>query len=371
MPRQSRGCYLDRRPGSDIWYIFWSDTFHNPATGRKESRSRRRSTGTADRKEAEKVLAGFILERDAEGKVDGADALITFILDDYYEEHVSKKPSREVAALALVHLKAHAGSSPIGHIDRDWCDAYANKRREGRIGRGARDGTIRRELGVLVAALNHAAKKKKIKKADIPYVWLPEEPAGKDVWLTHEEADKLRAECKTFETRLFIEIALATWARKRAIETLTIFQVDLERMRINFNPPGRKQTKKRRPIVPISDDLKPWITEAVKRAKERKSEWLFGDPGSRRKGFEASVRRAGISGKRVTPHVLRHTGATWAAQAGVPLWEIAGVLGDTLRTTERRYAHHHPDYLKGAVNFRREATANDRGDTGASVRPEG
>lgn len=38
------------------------------------------------------------------------------------------------------------------------------------------------------------------------------------------------------------------------------------------------------------------------------------------------------------------------AQAGVDLWEIAGVLGDTLATVEKTYAHHHPDYLRRAIN---------------------
>jgi integrase len=53
---------------------------------------------------------------------------------------------------------------------------------------------------------------------------------------------------------------------------------------------------------------------------------------------------------RVTPHTFRHTWATWAAQRGVPLFEIAGMLGDTMKTVEKNYAHHHPDHLRGAVN---------------------
>src|SRR3546814_6124691 len=43
----------------------------------------------------------------------------------------------------------------------------------------------------------------------------------------------------------FIALALDTAARKEAIETLTWFQVDLERRKIALNPKGRRQTKKR------------------------------------------------------------------------------------------------------------------------------
>jgi integrase len=66
----------------------------------------------------------------------------------------------------------------------------------------------------------------------------------------------------------------------------------------------------------------------------------------------SSSSRAAVM-RKATPHTLRHTWATLAAQAGVPLWEIAGVLGDTLATVMKTYAHHCPDHLRGAVNFRR------------------
>jgi hypothetical protein len=51
----------------------------------------------------------------------------------------------------------------------------------------------------------------------------------------------------------------------------------------------------------------------------------------------------------VTPHSLRHTAATWLMQAGCPIWEAAGFLGMSEKTLRETYAHHHPDFLKGAV----------------------
>lgn len=51
----------------------------------------------------------------------------------------------------------------------------------------------------------------------------------------------------------------------------------------------------------------------------------------------------------VTPHTLRHTAATWMVAGGVPLGEVARYLGDSERTTERVYAKHSPDYLRGAA----------------------
>jgi len=66
-------------------------------------------------------------------------------------------------------------------------------------------------------------------------------------------------------------------------------------------------------------------------------------------GTSRSRIRPGSSSGISNPYVLRHTAATWMAQDGVPLGEIAGYLGhaDT-RMVERRYAHHHPDFREQA-----------------------
>jgi integrase len=49
-----------------------------------------------------------------------------------------------------------------------------------------------------------------------------------------------------------------------------------------------------------------------------------------RKSFEAAVRAAGL-GADVTPHILRHTCATWLMQRGVNPWDAAGFLGMTVQ----------------------------------------
>jgi integrase len=67
-----------------------------------------------------------------------------------------------------------------------------------------------------------------------------------------------------------------------------------------------------------------------------------------RKGFEAAVRAGGL-GADVTPHILRHTCATWLMQKGVNLWDAAGFLGMTVQQLEQGYGHHHPDYQEEAV----------------------
>ncbi len=50
----------------------------------------------------------------------------------------------------------------------------------------------------------------------------------------------------------------------------------------------------------------------------------------------------------ITPHVLRHTAATWMAQQGVSLKRIAAYLGNSVVTVDRVYAHHTPEYMTQA-----------------------
>ena len=50
----------------------------------------------------------------------------------------------------------------------------------------------------------------------------------------------------------------------------------------------------------------------------------------------------------ISPHALRHTSGTWMARPAVPLWEIAGFLGQTHERTAAPYSHHSPDQLAPA-----------------------
>lgn len=79
-------------------------------------------------------------------------------------------------------------------------------------------------------------------------------------------------------------------------------------------------------------------------------EWNGVAVGSIRKAFQAAVGDAGL-GPEVTPHILRHTCATWLMQGGADLWDAAGFLGMTVQQLEATYGHQHPDYQSGAAEI--------------------
>lgn len=67
-----------------------------------------------------------------------------------------------------------------------------------------------------------------------------------------------------------------------------------------------------------------------------------------RKPWYAAREFAGLK-RSVTPHILRHTRATWMMQQGIDLWEAAGALGMSVKMLEDTYGHHHPDFQKKAA----------------------
>ena len=312
----------------------WSAVWRDPAKG-----TQRRSLGLEasqeNRPAAEAALAEFAADQRRAAAAPRGIVTIETILDGYHAEK-----SDQITRPALY---AHFGNWTAQAIDKAACVTYAEKRAKA----GASRSTIHTELGLLRTALLWAAKAKWI--AEAPEVERPGRGDPRDRWLTPEEARRLIAAADARHVRLFIQIALMTGARKGAILGLTWDRVSLDMARIDLKEPGRETGRKRRPMVAVSDDLLDALRAAhAIRTSDYVIEWAGGPVRNVKHGFAEACRRAGLTG--VTPHSLRHTAATWAAQGGAPMWEIAGMLGHaSVTVTEQVYAKHHPDYQRKAV----------------------
>lgn len=208
----------------------------------------------------------------------------------------------------------------------------------------ASDNTIRRELNCLVAAFNHAVKWGNLPNDIRCRVELPAESRGEGVkWLTKDQIrDALRA--ADGELRDFILLAYYTGARRKSIESLTRFQVDLVTGHINLMPPGARTTKKRKPIVPIYPEIRPTIERLLDASG---SEYLFDRRRSFYRDFVRLMARIGIDAH---PHMLRHSRASHMLMDGEGVWKVAKLLGDTITTVERVYAHVNTAFLATESN---------------------
>lgn len=340
MPRRSRGPYLKFVRERNAYYVFWSEA----------GAIRKRSTGTADSREAEEALAAFITSRrrlgaDGSGPRDPAQFSVSDALELYGQLHAPSTADPARIGYAIDALLGFWGDHSLEQVTKQTCKAYARDRQRA-------VATVRRELTTLRAAINFAYEEGRLSRK-VP-VWLPEAPAGKDRWLTREEAARLlnAARGMSPQTRLylplFVVLGLYTGARKEAILSLRWTQVDFRRGVIDFNDPSRARTVKRRSRIPIPDRLMTFL----RLARERGSDlgYVINRDGRRlqdvKRSFAHACQLAGLSD--VTPHTLRHTCGTWMAQQGVPLFEIGGWLGHSNERTVELYAHHCPDHLMKA-----------------------
>ena len=100
--------------------------------------------------------------------------------------------------------------------------------------------------------------------------------------------------------------------------------VDLEEGIFYRRPFGAAETKKRQPPVRIPPRLLAHMRRWARAGHSTSAviEWN-GQPVTKiNKAFRSACKLAGL-GNDVVPHTLRHTCATWLAQRGVPVHEIA------------------------------------------------
>ena len=104
----------------------------------------------------------------------------------------------------------------------------------------------------------------------------------------------------------YVICALNTWARPAAILSLHVpTQVDFEARSILLNPPGRRQTKKVRPTIPLTANLAAWLKFwNCDRPIHRNGTALE----SVKKAFKAHALKLGMP--KLTPYTLRHFMAT-------------------------------------------------------------
>lgn len=287
-------------------------------------------------------------------------------LNTYGEEHAPNVRDPARIGYAIEALVNWWGDRPVSTITRETCRAYGRDRRkvsqrhpetgEPLEYQQCAPGTIRKELGVLSAALAYCRDEGRLLTP--PKVHLPERPAPRERWLTRQEAARmLWAAYRHPETKhiaRFILVAIYTGTRKTAILKLRFMPnlsggyVDTASARLYRRPAGQIETKKKTPPIPIaprlSAHLRRWERQGARHVVSFEGQGV----SSIKTAWASVVRRSGL--QDVTPHTLRHTAITWACQSGMAeLWELSGYFGLSMETMNKIYAHHHPDYQQNAV----------------------
>jgi integrase len=281
-----------------------------------------------------------------------------------YSEHNCAAP----VPFHLLALEPFWGDKTLADVNAKTCKAYVASRK-------VKPATARRELETLNAAIRYCAK---VEGTPIVLIEFPDKAEPRDRWLTRKEvADLLRAARRQRNRHLcwFILMCLYTGTRSGAVlkmqwePSVSGGYVDMAGGLIFRRGTAQKETRKRQPPARIPDKLlghlrrwrKVQDRQWAKRVEKAKGKPLpprcmniiqYGNkPLQKERRAWARARDAAGLEKEVTPHILRHTCATWIMASGkVPIWEAAGFLGMSPKMLEEVYGKRHPDFQKNAAN---------------------
>jgi integrase len=334
---------------SGLWEVRWSER------GDKRWLVRTWSTGERERAPADAKAQEFWSARHLITTHQGATR-VQECVDGYLRAAERGKGVGPTQRWSLGPIVALLGHKAVIGMGSDDIEDYREQRRR----RGIKTGTIRRELGALVAALNWAASEKSlgVSRNDLPRVELGAPSAPRVVYLDRGQERDFWARALADTTGAgelsrvarYVCLALGAAQRSEANLDLTWDRVDFARGLIDFRVPGMTATNKRRGVVPIADRLRPVLERARREsiARSEPASTLVCGPGSIRKAWETWL--ATTPYRHIHPHDLRRTWASLAVQAGVPIYEVASVLNDDVATVERHYGVLRPGHLKAAIN---------------------
>ncbi|WP_164963971.1 site-specific integrase [Rubrivivax sp. JA1026] len=223
---------------------------------------------------------------------------------------------------------------------------YAGKDADGRpIFRAKRKplagSTINRYISALASVLTWAIRKRIAPKGfDHPVrrIELNREGSGKTRFLSDDERRRLLEACKAStwpRLYLLVLMALTTGARKSELLGLHWRDVDLERA-LAFVDVSKNGDPKGLPLLPA-------VIEQLHQFKGAPTTLVFPShrdskkPISFEKPWHDALKAAGVKAFRF--HDLRHSCASFLAQNGASLLEIADLLGHRQISMTKRYSH--------------------------------
>lgn len=324
---------------------------------------------------------GFVAARPRHKTGSPENVLITSVLQHYWKTHSDATPgafqARRTGSLLMEWLidVRKMPTATVADFSTPWQQEFIKWLAHAKDHAVA---TITRELCIVLAALNHAAKqiivdengeKREVqilknavsviyKEKDVSRLTGKPESTPRD-WVPTWEQTALFVDTIGRQTSKgkwnkngenlfrYVAVALNTWARPEAILDLNVpTQVDFERGIVRLNPPFRKQTKKVRPTILLTDNLRALLQDwNCDRPVHRNGVALK----SIKKVFKTHAMDLGMP--KFTPYTLRHFMATNIRRmegCNVTREQRQEWLGHKPQDTTGWYEHFDPEWLREA-----------------------
>lgn len=319
---------LYRRPGSPYWWV---------SIGRKT----RKSTGTDDREAAEEFERVLTQRLWRINKLGDRSAISWNEATERWLNESARPRKRDRELIAW--LKPRIGAYSISDVAEP--DTLEELRKIGLKG-GWAHSTVDRMMRTVRAVLKAAHRWRCLES--VPAIPMYGEADEEPRFLTAPEFKRLCTHLPP-HLELATKFAVLSLLRMRAQSQLVWSRVDLKGKHAWV--PGRQQKTKSTFGFPLSP---PAIAVLKKcRANSPVGDFVFQYDGKpvdnfHTKAFKKAAAAAGVEWLRW--HDLRHTGASWAVQSGVPLTELMVLGGWKSYRSVLRYAHLAPS---NAVNAAR------------------
>jgi integrase len=310
----------------------------------------RRSTGTADRRLAEKIL-GKVNVQIVEGRffetLEETTRTFDELMERYLNEHVARKSQPRHYRGYANSLTAFFGGRTLAEITPKLIVEYKNRR----YAAGLKPASINRELANLKKAFNLAVREWEwCRDNPVSRVSMERENNQRDRWLSLEEEARLLHACAPWLHDL-VTFALHTGMRMGEILELPWRGVDFSRRTVTV---FRSKNGERR-TIPVNQTVLAVLKEKAK-VRSLKTDLVFCskvftpmESGHLRRSFRLALTKARIEDFHF--HDLRHTFATRLVQAGVDLYKVQRLLGHKSPIMTQRYAHHYPESLRDGVEI--------------------
>jgi site-specific recombinase XerD len=294
------------------------------ALGERGKRLRKRINASSD---LEALSFETKLRREL-GKEDVSAHTVSFVAEKYIpwmEQNQSAKTVLEKKRMLYASLLPYFGAFMPDRITPQIIEAYKTKRLE--CGR-----KIHRQINLELLCLSAMLKwgfaqgicnEVERKLNPLPYKRkVPHVPTPAEIEKIIDNASDL------FHKSLFLSLYHAGLRASEA-KSLKWSDINFDAGYMGVNGKGDKNR-----IVPLSSRL----SDLLKSYREKSSDaYVWGNIGSFKTAFNASVRRAGLSG--ITPHHLRHAFASHGLEGGTDLKSVQDMLGHASISTTQIYLH--------------------------------
>lgn len=311
------------RQRGQYWIIYWWD--------KRTNQPRRRATGETDYSAAQTKLAQWIIEQPQQLI---EEPTVLYVMLRYWEHRGKDSFAHETVKRVLALVTEHEPDTLIYHWPIPKQQEFAAKLAK-------TDGTRRRYMGVIRAALQWAADRGEIPRVPMIIKVQATDGAGARPF-TLPELQRLFEKAGPQEHwRRLLLLCLCTGQRPGAVVALTWDRIDPATGICDFDEPGRARTKKRRSRVPLPPAAHAYLE--ARRGLGPVIQWQGRQLSRARETMSRLCRDAGVTG---SAYSLRKAAATWARSRGVSESDIKTMLGHTIGGQTQRYAHERPEYMR-------------------------